>query len=286
MNNKPSKSSVISANIELHTALADVYNKEEPHWRPENIERVTSKLQKIKEKTNGTKLLDLGCGTGFIINIAKNLKFTEIQGFDITKAMTDQIDRNYPEGIVNVTLRDTAEIDSPSNYFDVATAYTFLSHLDDISPTLKQAYRCLKPGGMVYSDLDPNAAFWESLNKLDSERSYDEYIDREIKHTKHIDRLLFEKYKISPEVYNIAEFQKTQSHGLSKGYIEKVLTEIGFKNVVVTFEWFVGQGIINNDLSLTKDERALKIDAIETYLRKMEPLSNCLFKYISFTAQK
>ena len=283
---KPSKEKVLAANIELHTALADVYNKEEPHWRPENVAKVTKKISNLKEKTKGTKLLDLGCGTGFVIEIAKKLEFSEIHGFDITKAMTDQIDRNYAHGKINITLKDTAEIDSPSNHFDVATAYTFISHLDDIYPTLNQAYRCLRPGGVIYSDLDPNASFWHSLGQLDEKVLYDEFINREIRHTKNIDVMLFDKHKIPPEIYNTAEYQKSHSSGLSEEHIRDVLEKIGFKNIQITYEWFIGQGILNNDPNLSVEERNLKISIIEDYLKRLLPMSRNMFKYISFTAEK
>jgi hypothetical protein len=43
------KESVLKANVELHTQLANVYNKDEPHWRPENIRTVRSRLEYLKE---------------------------------------------------------------------------------------------------------------------------------------------------------------------------------------------------------------------------------------------
>ena len=84
---------VISANQTLHTVLASSYNETEPHFRPENVAHVDRQLKKIANATNARRLLDLGCGTGFIINIAKKY-VKEIDGVDVTEAMLQRVDRS------------------------------------------------------------------------------------------------------------------------------------------------------------------------------------------------
>ena len=58
----------IEANIQVHSAMADKYNEVEPHFRSESVERVKSILDDINKNHNISKALDLGCGTGFMIN--------------------------------------------------------------------------------------------------------------------------------------------------------------------------------------------------------------------------
>ena len=71
-------SDVIRANVEVHSRMVEVYAKE-PHFRPENQAKVRGVLADLRTRAKGGKLLDLGCGTGFIINLARDL-FDEIHG--------------------------------------------------------------------------------------------------------------------------------------------------------------------------------------------------------------
>lgn len=83
-------SDIVRANIAVHTRMADSYNQE-PHFRPENQAKVRGTLEQLAERCGGGKLLDIGCGTGFIIHLAKPL-FQEVHGVDVTQAMLDQVD--------------------------------------------------------------------------------------------------------------------------------------------------------------------------------------------------
>ena len=90
---------VIEANIALHSRMSDDYSTCEPHFRPENIQKVEDKLKPVIEATNAKRLLDLGCGTGFMINIAKKY-VQEIHGVDVTQAMMDKVDKSGNATIV------------------------------------------------------------------------------------------------------------------------------------------------------------------------------------------
>ena len=83
--------SVIDANIEVHTKMADTYESREPHFRPENQAKVLSRLTDIRKQAPGGQLLDLGCGTGFMTQLAVGL-FDDIYGVDVTQAMLDRVD--------------------------------------------------------------------------------------------------------------------------------------------------------------------------------------------------
>jgi ubiquinone/menaquinone biosynthesis C-methylase UbiE len=84
---------VIDANIAVHSKLAADYQACEPHFRAENVEKVTKRLAALVAETRAESLLDLGCGTGFIIAIAKQ-HVSRIVGVDVTQAMLDRVDRS------------------------------------------------------------------------------------------------------------------------------------------------------------------------------------------------
>jgi ubiquinone/menaquinone biosynthesis C-methylase UbiE len=143
-------SDVIRANVEVHSRLVEVY-KNEPHFRPENQAKVRDMLVGLRQRAPGGKLLDIGCGTGFIINLARDV-FDDIHGVDVTPAMLAKIDTSRG----NITLHNTSAERLPFGHaeFDVVTGYSFLHHLEDFRPVLGEVFRVLKPGGTFqYGDI-------------------------------------------------------------------------------------------------------------------------------------
>ena len=69
----------IKANIAVHSAMADEYDTAEPHFRPESVNRVKSIIEDAIQSINTKNALDLGCGTGFMINILKEYFDTHLQ---------------------------------------------------------------------------------------------------------------------------------------------------------------------------------------------------------------
>ena len=162
------KIKVQKANIEYHTKLADTYDKSQPHFRIENQRQIKKLMKKYSQKTSGNRLLDLGCGTGFILFLAAPY-FKEIYGVDITPAMLDLATsklKKQKTAKVNLSLAESEHLPFRNSFFDVITGYSFLHHLPALSPTLKEAYRVLKRGGTFYSDLDPNYYFWQAIKSV------------------------------------------------------------------------------------------------------------------------
>lgn len=279
------KEDVIKANIELHTQLANVYNKDEPHWRPENIAVVRSRLADIQKSTNGTRMLDVGCGTGFMIEVARPLKPKYILGVDITPAMIAQVDKSGLEK-VDLHIGDAGAIPSENGNFDFATAYSFIDHLYDMDGVFKEINRCLKSGGIFYAGLIPNEYFWGSINSLPRDKSYSKAINREIRHVSEKDEEINKTYGVDQAVFNTAEFQKNIVGGLSEESLTEKLNNAGFSKVKFFYDWFLGQGLLNNDPSLSKESRDQKMQIVNDYLTENLPVTRSLFKYVSFFATK
>lgn len=279
------KNEVIKANIDLHTALASKYNTDEPHFRPENVKQVRECLRTLKERVGAETMLDIGCGTGFMINIAKDLGFKKIVGLDVTPSMLAQVDRSGAD-IQTIETDVTEPFPVPAGAFDLVTAYTFLSHLPSLDVTFREACKALRAGGVFHSDLDPNYYFWQDLQKVSDSKSYHPYVQREINHTKNNDQQIFEKYGVEPEVYNKAEFQKSLTGGMREEDLEETLLSAGFSRVDFKYNWFMGAAVINNDPSQSPEARQLLMRTIDEYLQAAMPMSRSLYKYISFTAWK
>ena len=274
---------VIDANIALHSKMSDEYSSCEPHFRPENITAVEAKLKPVFERTQAKRMLDLGCGTGFMINIAKKY-LQEIHGVDVTQAMMDKVDKTG-KARIELFNHDTGSFPLQQEY-DVVTAYSFLHHLYDIEPTLQTAFKALRKGGIFYADLDPNYYFWEGVNMLNRNDSFDPIVKREIEMVTYKDEDIEKNFGVEKEIFNSAEYGKNIKGGFRQEDLELALTNAGFTKINFFYNWFIGQGQLINDENMSKEDRFKYAEVMDSYLHKAMPLSKNLFKYIGFTAEK
>jgi 2-polyprenyl-3-methyl-5-hydroxy-6-metoxy-1,4-benzoquinol methylase len=278
---KITREQAVAANIEVHAALANAgeYNKS-PHFRPENQQKVRDILVSLVGQTAAkekAKLLDIGCGTGFIISLVQDL-VAEVHGVDITDDMMKQIDlSNGNVFLKNALAEDTGHSDSS---FDLVTAYSFLDHLLDYKVVLKEAARVLKPGGIFYSDLNPNRAFSAMLENIESDyKNVDDLpisISREIKGMLHNGDLYEEDFGISKDALTNAEPEKSFNKGFDLVEVGRTAQELGFSSVRIEHDWFLGQGVILNS------DSTLDLNVIEEYLQMSLPASSCFYKYLRF----
>ena len=276
MSEKYSPEEIKRANVEYHTKMATSYDDDQPHFMPENIEKVEIIIRNLAERFGNHTLLDIGCGTGFVLNIAKKY-FNNVVGIDLTQAMLDRVDLSG--GNVEVKLADTSNLPFNNESFNVITAYGFLHHLPELESTFQETFRCLKFGGVFYADLDPNYYCWKEINKLGNEQ-YSEVLQREINSMKNAHIGLQSKYNLDENIVKLAEFQKLIGGGMHEDHITKLLSGAGFVDVNFKYEWFLGQGYVIHSIS----EEAARI--FENHLRQLLPLSRSLFKYFSIMAQK
>ncbi len=275
---------VIEANIALHSTMAADYSTCEPHFRPENIEKVSSNIRGVIEQTSAQKMLDLGCGTGFLIHIAKPY-LKAITGVDVTQPMLDRVDTS---GDCEITLvnHDTGSFPVEEGSFDMVTAYSFLHHLYDVRPTIDTAYKALKPGGVFYADLDPNFYFWDSINQLDRNGNYDAIVKREIEMVTYKDEDIEKNFGVAKDVFNNAEYGKNIAGGFKEEDLKNALTEAGFSDVKIVYHWYLGQAYMINASPYDQDERFKHAAAMDGVLQMIWPLSRHLYKYLGFYARK
>lgn len=270
-----SSTKIIEANIEVHSRMAATYDTDEPHFRPENREKVRKVLEQVRAKAPGGKLLDMGCGTGFVISLAKGL-FDEIHGIDVTQAMLDRVDTSG-----NVTLHRGAceSVPFADASFDVVTAYAFLHHTEDYAKILKEAARVLRPSGLCYVDLEPNKKFWQTMEALPA-AGLPPYVAKARASVLETDAQVEKTFAIPQETFRLAEYSKAVLGGIDVRELESRAKELGFSSCEVRLEWFLGQGDVMHG-------KSFQVAAdVEQYLRDIAPVSDHLFKYFRAILRK
>lgn len=98
------------------------------------------------------KVLDVGCGIGFVSQLYPNF---DIIGIDISDGMLQKNPYKHMKA-------SAEEIPFPDNHFDFVICRSLLHHLEDPVLGLKEMARVLKPGGR-FCCWDPNAGALATL---------------------------------------------------------------------------------------------------------------------------
>lgn len=122
----------------------------------------------------GAKILDAGCGEGFMaLHLAQEFGY-EIYGIDLLDWSIKNANKNRLKAVGNrlhFAIGDYENIQFPNNTFDGVYTMETLMHASDYKKALKEIHRVLKPGGITVNfeyALDDNiptsdAAMWETI---------------------------------------------------------------------------------------------------------------------------
>jgi len=114
----------------------------DPSWRREVIRR--ARLSK------GTRLLDLGAGTGDLAREAlKQEASCHVIAVDFTLSMMRTGQANHPASQPDWSGGDAGNLPFPQQIFDAVISGFLLRNVPDLSRCLAEQYRVLKPGGRI-----------------------------------------------------------------------------------------------------------------------------------------
>jgi SAM-dependent methyltransferase len=97
------------------------------------------------------RLLDFACADGFFFEQAQKRGW-DAHGVDCGEWTKDAA---KARGLNNLHVGDLANLGFPDHHFDVVYAAQVFEHLTDPKADLRQLYRILRPGGLLYIDV-PN----------------------------------------------------------------------------------------------------------------------------------
>ena len=130
------------------------------------------------EPKDRMRILDFPCGRGFYLNMIRYVCACELVGADLDWAVVKTA-RRALRHLARILVQRASIYSMPyrRDCFDAVILSEVLEHLDDDGRALREAYRVLKPGGVLAVTV-PNANYpflWDPINKL-LERLFNRHI--------------------------------------------------------------------------------------------------------------
>lgn len=94
------------------------------------------------------KLLDVGCGTGFLMDLASRMGF-DVRGIDASEGMLQKAKERYPALKQSFIYSSADSLPFDSDEFDVVLASGSLCHIPTIEKAASEMARVLKPNGVI-----------------------------------------------------------------------------------------------------------------------------------------
>lgn len=125
-----------------------VYNSRKFYNKNEMVEKKNIKdLMEINSIIKNGKLLEIGCGDGHFLQMARDNYNYEVFGVELDSE-TSQYAR-IKRGLINVKTEAFENIKFPENFFDVVYMNDVLEHLQNPFQIIEECQKILKPGGLI-----------------------------------------------------------------------------------------------------------------------------------------
>jgi len=133
----------------IYSRTAENYDK---FWDFYSVPSYSKTLARINLQED-SKVLDLGCGTGELLNILEDrFPSSDLTGIDLTEEML-AIAKQKLSSRVELLLGSVTNLPFDSESFDWVIMSNIIGHLSDKKTALLEAYRVLKnPGRIVITD--------------------------------------------------------------------------------------------------------------------------------------
>lgn len=153
--------------MNTNTLSTQIYEQEkvfgDENMLTSSYKRLDKMFDLVRTIKKPTKVLDLGCGTGFFASKIKDIyPSAEVYGIDISKKALNLGRKKYK----NITfIRADAEQEFPfkNNFFDLIISGEHIEHLKDTDTYLIEINRVMKKGGTLILTT-PNLASW--MNRI------------------------------------------------------------------------------------------------------------------------
>ncbi len=157
---------VADANRRYYDAVAEKYREYESYAYTAEIVRDVSRLltSAADRLSCRDRFLDFGCGSGFLSRLVYDRRlFRGAIGVDISERQIKLYNDSLGGERFRALPGDALRLPFKAAVFDMAASYSVLHHFFDYKAVLTEITRILKPGGILYTDFEPNRAFQAML---------------------------------------------------------------------------------------------------------------------------
>ena len=211
---QPTEKDVIRANRRVYNSRSiEWYNADSSIFNPNQQQEIRAILEDIKQRTRGERFLDVGCGTGNLLKIARDI-FPEILGVDVAEHLLAEVARR--EGLGQLISAEADHLPLPDCCLDCVGLFAVMHHMMDPLPALREAFRVLRPGGILYTDHDINhycSRFYHLWHLL-----------------RYRKRIAFHSAE-----EDLAEYHNVHTSGLNADTLRSGLLDIGFEHVEIKY---------------------------------------------------
>lgn len=214
-----------------------------------HIKKVFKKISRIKKINKKTKILEIGCNDGTLLEIAQK-KTKNIVGVDPAKNLMSKIKKNYLELIPDFFNKKIGEyLESKYRQFDVIVALNVIPHTINVKEILEQVGKLLSDDGIFFME---GAYFFDTIYKGKFDTIYHEHVSSFTLHS----------------LKNLLNNSKMKIH-----FAERIPTQGGSIRVVAKKK--------SNSLQWKKiyrNEKSKNVEKISTYKKTGKLIERIIFK--------
>jgi len=142
---------------------ADVYRRlrDERYasLRAERVEHFEHDLAELERFGGPGPVLDVGCGSGYFLEAARNRGWDPVRGVELNSWMVD-LGR---EAGLEISAGQLREQGYPGNFFQLVSFWDVIEHMNDPLVELAEVRRIMRPGGLLVLLVPDAESFWARL---------------------------------------------------------------------------------------------------------------------------
>lgn len=222
------------ANKALYDHIGDRYEEVDGRRSSDLYQWLRQRLTYLKEQGGDDVLLDLAAGSGFVTKCAEGI-FKHRYALDISLNVLNKREFIAESNIV----ADVDYLPFADSSVNVITCFAAVHHFPTFHNFIKESYRVLKPGGVLYTDHDMSLAFANRYAILLKPYRYLKNSGGHYHET---------CPDISMELYHCAEVHED---GVDDDLLSDLLIKTGF-NVDIQYHWYGLTSLTNKLFSYKK----------------------------------